>query len=229
MFRLFLILLAWSPLVAHAQAPGDRFRIEVVGDITIDADGHVSALVPEAAAPKAIREVLVSRIGHWAFAVPTWQGRAVQIKTQATFILDIVTRSDRKQTMVIRGIGRRISKPQPIVYPNAMHRAKRGGRLDYRAQTGAGGGLQAIELVSPTNPGELASLDAAVRTSMATWVASPIQVDGQPVACMDEFAIDFRPDPTSNAPLASAATPYKAPDRCPLVQISPVYIGTTIF
>lgn len=200
----------------QAAAPAPLFNLAV--QVEISGDGAVTAVVPAADVPEALRAALVARVSQWHFEPVSWQGQPASLRRALIVRGRLATTTDGKQVLQLvdtRGwvaIEAFLGTQGPRYPESAMKRGV-AGEFVYTMRQAADGSLSDVQPLwsgGEASQGKWAAqFDASLREAYGKARRAPVLINGQPVACRLQLSMDFA---RADKPPVKSAEDTKARD-----------------
>lgn len=212
-----LWLVSMIAICDHAHAdepkpqavPAARVReLLAAMDVVVAPDGAISSVVPDAALPEPIRQLLVKRVSQWRYEAPMWLGKPAQLSTRLILVLQPVPTTSGGYALQVLRLGGEWDAdsefaPRPPHYPLTAKMKGIGGVFVYTIRVEADGSPANIQRRYPQDVKNkiIRALDDSAQASIQDWRWPPFLVNGAPVACDVIMPITYipsgAPPPTS--------------------------------
>lgn len=208
--RLAAVVGMAAALAAAAQTPpAHRTEMLAGAQVSIGADGKVTAVEPDARLPEGIRTLMRNRVMQWQYAPTVWLGKSVATQTYLVLRLEAVPTTAGGFVLRVLGLGSEQELEtgysiDPPTYPREAQKARKGGTFYYVADVDAQGHPVQARLVEPAD----ASLDKYGRMMAEAGMSAakgaklrPFIADGVAVDCEWLFPLTFSVgEPTRQTP-----------------------------
>lgn len=207
---------------------------------TVQADGSVTNIEPDAALPEPIKAMIRKRVATWRYKPAQWQGKtAASIPIEQTIKAVAVPTTQGGVALRIEEVtGKTLSgeaskkrfamQPLPPFPPDLQKRGA-SAQLVYAILYDEAGKPQQVDLMYPAElDRNIRGFDEASRKTIAKWVA-PKTFDGMPISCRERRPIGFNTGDESlplRVPPEVASSFDKYTDMCPLTTLETPAAGT---
>lgn len=233
-------IVGWTGMAQAAKPPAKPQLVRFDFSATVQADGTLADIQPDAALAENLQAMIRRRVATWRYTPLQWQGKAVAAPVSQSIKLEIVPVAESSFAFRILGVGKQ-EKPALIVrrtdktpmspprFPPELMRSGVNAVLVYAVLYDAAGKPIEVELVYPGKVDRVYErLDVASREAMAKW-SVPHTFEGAPIACRDNVPITFQTGDLSGqlqAPPEVAELFDRYTDMCPEAKLETPVAGT---
>lgn len=235
--------LFWGAGAALALPPGQAAlpqQLQFDFKATVQADGSVVDIEPDAALPEPIRAMIRARVATWRYTPLRWQGNAVpspvlqRIKAETVSLpnggvaLRVIEVTG--QTKTLRSADRPAGVPMsPPRFPPELMRDSVNAVLVYSVLYDEAGKPQQVDLIYPAKSDRVSKrLDQAAREAIRQWVV-PQTFGGEAIVCRARVPITFTTTVDARSlrvPPEVDASFEKHADLCPATRLDTDVVGT---
>ncbi len=208
---------------------------------TVQADGTVSDIEPDAALPEAFQAMIRRNVATWRYKPAQWQGKSYSMPVAQTIRAQVVPTEQGGLALRITevtgpvkrvGFGERtrmegVPMPPPRFPPELQQRGATTA-IVYSVLYDEVGKARQIDLVYPSELDSNHQLwDASSREAMAQWVL-PHMLEGVPISCRSNVPMIYQ---AASAPERARIPPEvaaffdKYTDMCPMVRLETSVAG----
>lgn len=235
--------LVWAAGMAQARPSGQAAlprQLQLDFKATVQADGSVVDVEPDAALPEPIRAMIRARVATWRYTPLRWQGNAVPSPVSQRIQAETVSMPNggvalrvievAGQTKTFRAADRPAGVPMPPPrFPPELMRENVNAVLVYSVLYDEAGKPQQVDLVYPATSDRVTKrLDQAARDAMREWVA-PQTFGGEAIVCRARVPITFTTTVDGRSlrvPPEVDASFGKYTDLCPATKLETEVVGT---
>ncbi|WP_330947658.1 hypothetical protein [Thermomonas sp. LB-4] len=230
----------WTGMAQAAKPPAKPQLVRFDFSATVQADGTLADIQPDAALAENLQAMVRRRVATWRYTPLQWQGKQVASPVSQSIKLEIVPVAESSFAFRILGVGKQ-EKPALIVrrtektpmspprFPPELMRSGVNAVLVYAVLYDAAGKPSEVELMYPAQVDRVYQrLDAASREAIAKW-SVPHTFEGAPIACRDNVPITFQTDSLTSqlqAPPEVAELFDRYTDMCPEAKLETPVAGT---
>ena len=230
----------WAGLAQAAQpqavAKPQMARLHFTA--TVQADGTLADVQPDAALPEAFKSMIRRGVAKWRYTPAQWQGKSaaapvsqvitVEVTTVANgFAFRIVAVGAGAQSAGAAQLNESVAQAPPMFPPELMRRGVN-AILVYSVHYDEAGKPQRVERVHPgTVDADHKQLDAATREAMANWSVTHT-FDGAPITCRTKVPVTFQTGDAEPMPVPAEIEALFAryTDMCPAPVLQTPVAGT---
>ena len=230
----------WAGMAQAAKPPAKPQLVRFDFSATVQADGTLADIQPDAALAENLQAMVRRRVATWRYTPLQWQGKQVASPVSQSIKLEIVPVAESSFAFRILGVGKQEKPVQvsrrtenlpmsPPRFPPELMRSGVNAVLVYAVLYDAAGKPSEVELVYPAQVDRVYQrLDAASREAIAKW-SVPHTFEGAPIACRNNVPITFQTDYPAGAlqaPAETAALFDRYTDMCPEAKLETPVAGT---
>jgi TonB family protein len=211
-----VVLLATAAIV-HAEQDAEAINLSVAWSLSVDANGHITALEPIANARAdrvpQIRAELERAIHEWRFAPGTANGRAAPTQTRLSVGISVIPDGDNASRIRINSVhtGGWVSYVTPPKYPKEAIVAHHQGKVLVRLQYDENGTVTSAEMSESSAHIDPALVHAAIDIAKK-WRYTPEMVDGRgvPATIVTPFCFTLHIAGSRESPAAACKLPTES-------------------
>lgn len=196
---------------------------------TVQADGSVTDIEPDATLPEPIKTMIRTRVATWRFNPPQWKGKAAaSTRIQQSIKAVPVATAQGGFVLRIGGVTGpvEVDSPQrgkdfqimPPRYPSVLQRRGVNAVLIYAVLFDEAGKPLQVDLVYPSERNrDISRLDEVAREGIAKWTW-PKTFEGKPISCREGVPVVFGADNALEQPHTHSGSGHafdKYTDMCP--------------
>ena len=210
--------MAASPQAAAKSASPQQLQFDFKA--TVQADGTVRDIQPDASLPEAIQAMVRRRAATWRYKPMQWQGKAYlspvaqTIKavavptTRGGFALRIEDVTG--QALRAESLKEFFASRPPSEYPYELQRRGVSAILVYAVMYGEAGKPRQVDLVHPAKlDRDIKRFDESARNAIARWDAK-YEFAGAPISCRANIPITFQVSDSGGVPAPLRVPPEVA-------------------
>lgn len=232
-------LVAGLAQAAQPQASAKAQLARLSFTATVQADGTLADVTPDAALPEPFRAMIRRGVATWRYTPARWQGRAAASPIAQAITVEVVPMEaqgfafrilgvDAHGTSAAEGQLRESAANAPPQFPAELMRRGVNAILVYSVHYDEAGKPQRVELVHPTRvDADHKRLDAATRAAIANWTAR-YAFDGAPITCRTKVPVTFQTGDADAKPVPAEVDALfeRYIDMCPVARLQTQVVGT---